>query len=49
MHQRHVGWTFERFDILGSMLELVMYTIGTVPTGQRSIHAPTPMGEALFA
>ncbi len=27
---------------MGSMLEQVMYTIGRVPTGPRSIHAPTP-------
>jgi len=34
--------TFERFDIMGSLLEQVMYTIVRVPTVPRAIHAPTP-------
>ena len=38
----YVGWTPERLDNMGSLQELVMYTIGSVPTGPRSIHAPTP-------
>ena len=37
-----VGWTFERLDIIRSLLEPVMYTTNGSPTGQISIHAPTP-------
>ena len=40
--------TFERFDIMDSMLKRVMYTIGSVPTGPRSIHAPSPAREQLM-
>jgi len=30
------------------MLKRVMYTIGSVPTGPRSIHAPSPAREQLM-
>ena len=38
----YVGWTFERLDIIHSMLEPVMYPTNGSPTGRISIHAPTP-------
>ena len=39
----YVGWTFERFDIMGSLQEQVMYPTDGSPTGWISIHAPTPI------